>query len=313
MKFYVNDVDMTAVVGGLSWQNTLAEISTTLSFETPKSDTQHTFVFEPKVGQIVKMYAPDEMFRGIILSCDDGNKTTNKYTAADFGWYLNKSKETYQFNAMPARKAITKVCEDFKIAIDSMPELKTEITKIYFDKTISDIIKDILTLCGGGYNYDVTPNGLRIYKIGDVFANPVLHLSPNTQAVNSTKIRGGVSHSYSMEDMKNSIKVITEKDGAYTLQTTLKDESNISKYGLLQEVVKMDPEKENANTVATTKLQELNKLKESFSFEIIEDTDSYTRAGYILPHEGMKLLIEGSSHSITNGIHKVKLDLRWWA
>ena len=71
----------------------------------------------------------------------------------------------YQFNSMPAYKAITKVCADFNIPIHILPELNQLITKIYFDKTISEIISDILTLCGGGYNYDITAYGLRVYKI----------------------------------------------------------------------------------------------------------------------------------------------------
>ena len=53
MKFVVDNVDMTAAVGNLSWQNTLAEISTTLSFETPKSDVRHTNIYVPQAGNIV--------------------------------------------------------------------------------------------------------------------------------------------------------------------------------------------------------------------------------------------------------------------
>ena len=47
----------------------------------------------------------------------------------------------------------------------------------------------------------------------------------------------------SMEEMKNSIKVITEKDNKFTVQKVLRDEDSISKYGLLQEVIKIDPER----------------------------------------------------------------------
>ena len=310
MKFVVNNIDMTAVTGNLSWQNTLAEISTTLSFETPKSDARHTNIFVPQAGNIVQMYTFDEMFRGIILSVDDGNPKVNKYTVADFGWYLNKSKETYQFNSMPAYKAITKVCADFNIPIHIIPELNQLITKIYFDKTISEIIVDILELCGGGYNYDITAYGLRVYKIGEIVIQPNFKLSPNTKSVDSVFLRGIESHSVSMEEMKNSIKVITEKDEKYTVQKVLRDEDSISKYGLLQEVIKIDPEKENANTVATQNLAELNKLKETYSFEIIEDVNSYTRAGYVIPVNGHNYVIESSSHSIKKCIHYVKLDLR---
>lgn len=310
MNIYADGINITSAVGNLSWQNTIAELATTMSFEIAKSEAQHTNIYLPHEGSIIQMHTNDEIFRGIVLTVDDGSKTSNKYTVCDFGWYLNKSKETYQFNAMPAHKAIRKVCGDFNIEIDSIPELSTKITKIYFDKTISEILKDILEICGGGYNLDVTPKGLRIYKIGSIYAYPEFRLSPNTQLIYSPLLRGNVSHSVSIEDMKNSVRVITEKDGNYSVKATLKDDNLISKYGLLQEVVKIDPEKENANNVAQQKLSELSKTKETFSFEIIEAVESYTRAGYVISVDGANFIIEGSGHSIENGIHYVKLDLR---
>jgi hypothetical protein len=310
MNIYADGINITSVVGNLSWQNTIAELATTMSFEIAKSDAQHTNIYLPHEGSIIQMYTNDEIFRGIVLTVDDGSNTSNKYTVCDFGWYLNKSKETYQFNAMPAHKAISKVCSDFSIEIDSIPELSTKITKIYFDKTISEILQDILEICGGGYNLDVTPKGLRIYKIGSIYAFPEFRLSPNTQLIYSLLLRGNTSHSVSIEDMKNSVKVITEKDGSYSVKATLKDDSLISKYGLLQEVVKIDPEKENPNNVAKQKLSEMSKIKETFSFEIIETMDSYSRAGYVITVDGSEYIVEGSGHSIKNGIHYVKLDLR---
>ena len=65
--------------------------------------------------------------------------------------------------------------------------------------------------------------------------------------------------------------------------------------------------------MATQNLVELNKLKETYSFEIIEDINSYTRAGYVIPVNGHNYVIESSGHSIKKGIHYVKLDLRWWS
>ena len=121
MNIYADGINITSAVGNLSWQNTIAELATTMSFEIAKSDAQHTNIYLPHEGSIIQMHTNDEIFRGIVLTVDDGSKTSNKYTACDFGWYLNKSKETYQFNAMPAHKAIRKVCSDFNIEIDSIP------------------------------------------------------------------------------------------------------------------------------------------------------------------------------------------------
>ena len=128
----------------------------------------------------------------------------------------------------------------------------------------------------------------------------------------SPTLRGNVSHTLSIEEMKNSVKVISEKDSAYTVQTVLKDEDSIYQYGFLQEVVKIDAEKENAQAVAENKLSELSKAAETFSIEMIEALNSYTRAGAVITIDDVNYLIEGSDNSIKNGVHYVKLDLRRW-
>ena len=312
-QIIADGIDITAYAGNVSWQNTLDELATSLSFEVAKTDTKYLNFYAPVEGSIVSIMTGWEIYKGIIISVDDGSETVNKYTSCDFGWYLNKSSETYQFNKMTAKKAITKICDDYGIPIESIPDLNTEITQLYLDKVLSDIIKDILELCGGGYNLDVTPKGVRIYKYGEFYAYPEFRITPNTHLIFSPLLRGGVSHSTSIDEMKNSIKVVSEKDNVYSLLVTKKDETNISKYGLLQKVVKIDPEKENANTVANTRLAELNQKKESFSCEIIEALNSYTRAGMIITIEDKNYLIEGSGHSIKKGIHYVKLDLRRWS
>ena len=309
-KLLADGVDISSHVGGLSWQNTIDELATKMNFDVAKSTTQYVKTYTPQVGSIINLFTNSEIFRGIIIAVDDADEASNKYTVTDFGWYLNKSKETYQFNNMSAYKAINKVCADFNIPIDTIPELKTEIKQIYVDKAISEIISNILELCGGGYNFDVTPQGLRIYKYGEYYAYPEFRITPNTPLIYSPSLRGGVSHSLSIVDMKNSVKVISEADSVYTVQTVLKDTDSIYKFGVLQEVIKIDPEKENAQTVAKNKLSELNKQSETFSFEMIEAVDSYTRAGMAMDIDDVRYLIEGTSHSITNDIHHVKVDLR---
>ena len=146
---------------------------------------------------------------------------------------------------MNAKKAVIRLCSDFNIPIDTIPELNTSITRIYIDKCISDILSDILEKCGGGYNFDMTPNGIRIYK-----------------------------------------------------------------YGVLQEVLKIDEKDGDAKACAKNKMSELNKVKESFSIEIIKAVNSYTRAGSMITVDNANYLIESTDHSIKNGVHYVKLGLR---
>ena len=309
-KLIVDGNDITSYVGNLSWQNSIDELATKMSFEVAKSDTNYVNTYAPHIGDIVNFCTNIEIFRGIVISVDAGDKFKNKYTVTDFGWYLNKNSETYQFNNMNAKKAVMRLCSDFNIPIDSVPELNTSITQIYIDKCISDILSDILNKCGGSYNFDMTPNGIRIYKYGAIYAYPEFRITPNTHLIYSPTLKGNVSHNLSIEDMKNSVKVVTETDKVYTVKAVAKDAGSIYRYGVLQDVFKIDEKDGDANTYANNKLSELNKIKESFSTEIIEAVSSYTRAGMLITVDNINYLIENTDHSIKNGIHYVKLGLR---
>ena len=156
----------------------------------------------------------------------------------------------------------------------------------------------------------MTPNGIRIYKYGAIYAYPEFRITPNTHLIYSPSLRGNVSHTISIEDMKNSVKVVTETDKVYTVKAVAKDTDSIYKYGVLQDVFKIDEKDGDANTYAKNKLSELNKIKESFSIEIIEAVNSYTRAGALITVDDVNYLIESTDHSIKNGVHYVKLGLK---
>ena len=89
-----------------------------------------------------------------------------------------------------------------------------------------------------------------------------------------------------------------------------KDTDSIYKYGVLQDVIKIEEKDGDAKACAKNKLSELNKVKESFSIEIIEAVNSYTRAGALITVDDVNYLIESADHSIKNGVHYVKLGLR---
>ena len=315
MKLYADNIDITAAVGSLTWQNTITELATTMSFEIAKIEGQFTSIYIPNVGSIISLVTNAEVFRGIVITVDDGSDNSNKYTVCDFGFYLNKSKETYQFNNISVNEVLKKMCSDFNIGIDSICDIPVMISKIFLDKTISDIIKEVLTEAqtktGHSYNFDVTPVGLRVYKLGEIKGSPMFRLAENLPLSDSILYRGNVSHSISIDDMKNSVKIITGNEKGFSLKATAKDNESVTRFGLLQEVEKIDDDKAAAaNETAWQRLKELSQQKETFSFEIIESMDSYSRAGSNIEVEGISYIIEGSSHSIKNGVHYVKLDLK---
>lgn len=196
------------------------------------------------------------------------------------------------------------------IEIAMLPELNVNINQIYFDKTISDILTDILSQCDGDYNYDFVPEGLRIYRIGDLIAYPEFRVASNVAQAYSPEHKGSVSHSTSIEEMKNSIKITSEKDNVYTELMVLQNRELIDKYGFLQKIVKIDPEKENADAVAKRELNENSRESETYSFEIVEKYDSYTRAGEVITVDDTKYVIESTDHSFKDGWHYDKLELR---
>lgn len=312
LELYVNGNRITNIAGNLTWKNSIYELSTTMSFETPKPVGAYleSLIQAPTVGDIVQQVTNAEIFRGVIISIDDGDRFVNKYSVVDLGWYLNKTKQTYQFKNITAADAIKELCIDLSVNIVMLPELPTNITEIYFDKTISDILTDILDKCDGDYNYDFVPEGLRIYKIGELTAYPQFSIAANIPQVYSPDFRGEVSHSLSIENMKNSVKITSEKDSVYTELKVLQNRELIDKYGFLQEVVKIDTEKENADVIAAQKLAELGKVDESFSFTVIEKYDSYTRAGEVISVDGADYVIESTDHSFKGGQHYNKLELR---
>lgn len=312
LELYANGNRITNIIGSLTWRNSLYELSTVMSFETPKSDAAYLkdLIYVPQVGDIVQQVTNGEIFRGVIKDVDDGDMNVNKYTAVDLGWYLNKTKQTYQFKNISALDVIKELCADLSIPISTLPELNATIDDIYFDKTVSDILTDILDKCPGDYNFDFVPEGLRVYEIGTLIAYPEFRIADNIPQMYSVDFRGEVSHTQSIEDMRNSIKITSEQDNVYSELKVLQDRESISKYGFLQEVVKIDPEKENADTVAAEKLSELNRIGETYSFTIIEKYDSYTRAGEVISVDGVPYVIENTDHGFQGGQHYNKLTVR---
>lgn len=316
MQIYADGKDITQTAGGLSWKNSTDEVSTTMSFSIAKDlSDKWTSTYLPKHGSIVSYITNAEVFRGIVLAVDDGDTMLNLYTVADFGFYLKKNKETYQFNGISANAAIEQMCSDFGIPVDSICDIGCTVKKIYLDKTIYDIIKDIFEIAkstnGSEFNIDVTPKGVRIYKIGDIVAEPTFRLADNLPTAKSTDFHGPMGHKTSIEELYNAIKVITGNEDGFTQQAYIQNDESVNGIGRLQEVVKIeDKNKANASQIAQQKLKELCVEKEEFTIPIIEDIDSYTRAGSILKVRDVTFLIVTSEHSIERGTHLVTLGLQ---
>lgn len=304
-KLIINEIDESNCACNISFDNTLKTLATSFSFSIPKTgDMKHINIYEPKEGDIVRYSGGAvEDFRGVITEVDDGDRYKNSYIAVDAGQYLAKTKDTYQFDAMRADDCIKKICGDLSVPIVELPILDTPITEIYIEKTVAEVIEDILSSADSNLNFDFVPSGLRVYKSLDKVAEPKFRISSNTEKKDSIHHIGNISHKKSISDIKTVVKIVSETD----VLLSMKNNDEVSMYGFLQEVIKIDDE-ETALDRATEYLDENGNAKETFSGEIIEEMTSYTRAGYVVVMGEVKYLITSSKHTIENGMHKVKLD-----
>lgn len=308
LSVYVGMRNITKSVGPISWSNSDAELATSISFSTAVSDAQFTSLYTPRQGEIVRLYLKDEVFRGIIISEPSSDRHSASYTAVDIGWYLNKNKDTYQFTDITADAAIRKILGDLGIPIAYFSEserLQTRISGVYTDKAISEIIKDILEKIGGKWNFDFVPSGFRLYSAGELRAAPLMQLSENTAPFDALLRRGPESTSRSNENLRNAVKIVSDE----RVLLRASNEESYATFGMLQDVIKIDPEKENAAEVAEAKLNELCRTESTRSFPLNVCLDNYTRAGEVVSIDGSLWYITEASHEIKAGRHTLNLSV----
>lgn len=203
--------------------------------------------------------------------------------------------------------------------LEEIPILNTNINHIYFENTIAEIIEDILEQCnketGKIYYKEVLEDKLYIFEKGTKIINPTYKIAVNVATINILdEIGQNFSKSYSIADLKNKVTIITQNEKDTRLIATKEHNKNIEKYGLLHHIESID-EKDisKANNIAINKLEELNKIKETLSLELLGDTT--IKAGRVLNINNKDINIIGkfniisSKHTIENGIHKTSVEL----
>ena len=318
-KIVVKDKDVSDIIGNLTWRDTVDTLGVEVDFDLPinRYDKKFEFLYDITLGDPIQILNDkgEILVQAIIISETPNGKITS-FTAYDMAWYLNKSTVIKQFKKMVGNDCIKSLCEEIGIKVE-VSGLDTKIDKIYKDKTISDVIKDIIEQCSQFNSkkffieYDKDTLRIMPYKKIKVVGQYEIQ---KDKFININENIGGVSLSKSIVDMKNSVLVITENKGAVRTIGEEQDSKRIEKYGKLQEVVTLD-EKEfsKANLVAKNELKKLNKITEDFSIDVLGDDN--VKSGRVididLPLFNLKgeYLIKESNHTISNHIHKISLKL----
>lgn len=318
-KVIIKDKDVSDIIGNLTWRDTVDTLGVEVDFELPinRYDEKFEFLYDITLGDPIQILnAKGEVLVQAIIVTETPNGKITSFTAYDMAWYLNKSTVIKQFKKMIGNDCVKSLCKEIGIDVE-VSGLDTKIDKIYKDKAVSEVIKDIIEQCSQfnskKFFIEFDKNKLIVspYKKIKVFGTYEMQ---KDKFININENIGGVSLSKSIVDMKNSVLVITENKGAIRTIGEEQDSKSIEKYGKLQEVVTLD-EKEfsKANLVAKNELKKLNKITEDFSIDVLGDDN--VKSGRVidinLPLFNLKgeYLIKESNHTISNHIHKISLKL----
>ena len=318
-KVIIKDKDVTDIIGNLTWRDTVDTLGVEVDFELPinRYDKKFEFLYDITLGDPIQILnAKGEVLIQAIIVSETPNGKITSFTAYDMAWYLNKSTVIKQFKKMIGNDCVKSLCKEIGINVE-VTGLDTKIDKIYKDKAVSEVIKDIIEQCSQfnskKFFIEFNNGTLKVMPYQKIKVFGTFEIQKD-KFININENIGGVSLSKSIVDMKNSVLVITENKGAIRTIGEEQDSKSIEKYGKLQEVVTLD-EKEfsKANLVAKNELKKLNKITEDFSIDVLGDDN--VKSGRVididLPLFNLKgeYLIKESNHTISNHIHKISLKL----
>lgn len=319
MKIIVNKSDITSLSGELSLSSSTEQLGDSLSWSIAVNDNKFLKTNDINVGDIVRLLNNEgnEVYRGAIVAIDTDTKSKS-FTSYDFAFYLNKSKVVIQFNKLRADKAIIQLLNKYSVPIETVASMNTIISGIYYDKEVSEIIKDILDKV-----HKASKKKFLMSMQKGKFCILENHIKPitikikqanNLAPVDIRKTIANAKKTESIENMRNSITLYSEDNKNIKRQYTVSDKESISRYGLLSDTESVsDNEVSKINNIAGQKLKELNKIEKTLNLDVIGNFELL--AGRIMEFKIKELnvsgtyIIKSASHKITSVLHTASLEL----
>ncbi|UPW82722.1 hypothetical protein [Lysinibacillus sp. Ag94] len=308
--------NITPMLGTLTWRSNMDELGDEINFSIAFNDTNYFPINPCDIGDMVALYSNGkEITRAIIVDELKSGTAPIAYIAFDYAFYLNKSTAVYQFNKLSADACIKKILADFHVPIGKVISMPTPINKIFNDKKVSEIIKEIITTVeqatGAKYLMEMRQGKLYIEKQGDLLITGTFQLFEGGPKYDIASVIMSPSKRRSIADMINTIQIVGNND---KVVLTKSDDNMVNKYGRLTKVVQLDQnEKKSAAQVAENELKQISKVIEENSVDLMGNDDF--RAGRMFklkePITGINgtFLIKDVLHTISKGIHTMKPSL----
>ncbi len=303
------DTDITRYCGSVSLSNSLDSLGSTLNFSLVKNIRDDNFNITEGVGtgDFIRFVVGDtQMFFGIIVDMRI-EKYSKSISCLDFSFYLNNNKVIRQFKDIAASAAISELCRFTGVTVGVIDTMNTRITKIYRNNTVAEIIHDIIDKVtnetGVKYRMEINGEVFSLLKYKDIDVN-----------LTYGNIIGRVSKQESIANMKNSIVIMSNNQDNVNKIGEARDEASMRRYGMLQEVIEVDPaDIAKVRNMAQKKLDEYNKIATSASLDVIGS--ELLRSGRVvkLKNEefGMngKYLIKSCTHTFAKNVHTASIEV----
>ena len=263
-------------VGNLTWSDSVDSLGAEFSFDFPFGYYDEQFQEHLSCGDIVGIFSDNkEILRGVITEIPLGDGT---YRGYDFAFYLNKNECTIQYKKVRADKAIKQLVNRYNVPIGSIASMKTTIKKVYKDKTVYDVIKDILKIVKSetdkGYRVEMEKGKLYVRRSGGIQLKPhpkyVDELGREMYIARSSNITG----TRNITELKNRVTYAGTSEKKRQLKAVVRSNASVRKYGLLTQVETAENlTAAKAKTRAKNKLKRLNKVACNFTAEMMGHDD----------------------------------------
>lgn len=294
-------VDLLLKSNNVSWSSNIDTLGSQLTFNSIASVGR---------GAVVSLFNDDlELFRGVVIERTQ-NRWTWSYVVQDYSRFL-KNKVIKQFQDVTATDAITSLLGEAYIT-GNIVEIPTIITTIYKNKSLSEIIDDILDQSekdqGIKYFKEIEGDILYVRKLEE------MKITPNILLPKEVNIKS------SIENMKNRIQIISNSEDNNSIIATAEDTSQQWWYGVLSDMEEVeDKDIAQAQNIANNKLEELNRIESSCSLSDImcldSTADSIKSNRMIYLKAGTRLdgyyKVKSATHTLVKGLHKVSIDIEF--
>lgn len=319
----LKDFDITDYITKYTWSGDNDQAARKLEFQIAYNTKNKDAAFNAldlKLGGFIYLYYAEdivsgraEIFEGrIFYRKRNSNSYVFDFSCYDDMIYLAKSKIQMVFDNITVTDAIKQICNEIGITVAAtIPQISTKVKFVADGKTCTETFKMLFDYTKADTANN--PNGKDYTAIclnGDVTVIEKGTTVENYTATDLTNIDNS-EHSESIEDMVNRIKSVDDNG---TICQVFSINDDITHYGLIQDIYKMQPpqEGETVDNVKNAKAA-LKQVKDESTIKAMGNIQCITGYAIEVQEEQLKgkFFIKSDTHSFEGYNHTMDLTLEY--